>query len=382
MRTCSHWTSPSYRPVEDTALTQREDILLEKSGRDSAIVLPRRPAYGSRGQKVLVWTNYFRLQMGNMTLFRYEIRIKKEGKDVPTALAKRLVQLLIEGQLRDMHIDAVTDFRSTLIARQSLNDDLSFNVIYQAEGESEPEDDALQYQITLEPNSTLNMSELVDYSTSTSAGIPLSQIQELLQALNIVLGYASRTENNTVTVGRNSRVSTAVDQPRLLLGGGLEAMRAFVFSARAATERVLINVQIKNLPFLTATPLTELVTAFRNSGGARHALGPFLRLVSVQVTHLQRQGKSGRVVPRYKTIFSLAQTRDGKGLPHPPRVPKEGAGASEVDFWLEESGSAAGRSSRKGNKKPVQSEGRYISVYDFFRTRKCHTISVVVVRSG
>ncbi|KXT07662.1 hypothetical protein AC578_10179 [Pseudocercospora eumusae] len=103
------------------------------------------------------------------------------------------------------------------------------------------------------------MSELVDYSTS---------LLELLQALNIIVGHASRTDPDTVIVGRNRRVT----------------LRAFVFSARAATERVLINVQVKNLPFVIARPLTKLVTAFRNSGGARQTLGPFLRLVSIEVT--------------------------------------------------------------------------------------------------
>ena len=207
--------------------------------------------------------------MGDMTLFSYTIKIRQRGKDVSRGLLKRLIQLLIEGQLKDMHVDAVSDFRHTLISRQSLNDDLSFKVTYRAEEKTEPEDDAPEYQATLERSGTLDMSELVDYSTSTSAGLPLSQSQELLQALNIIVGHKSRTDPNTVTFGRNSRVSKAAGQLRLSLGGGLEALRAFVFSARAVTERVLINIQVKNLPFLVATPLTELVTAFRDSGGAR-----------------------------------------------------------------------------------------------------------------
>ncbi|TKA66196.1 hypothetical protein B0A55_11757, partial [Friedmanniomyces simplex] len=187
-------------------MTQREDDLLNKSGKDSAVALPRRPAYGSQGQKLLLWSNYFRLQMGDMTLFRYAIKIKKGGRDVPRGLAKRLIQLLIEGRLKDMHIDAVSDFRSTLISRKALNDELSFNVTYQAEGETEAEDDAPQYQVMLEPSGTLNVSELVQYSTSTSAGTLLSQSQELLQALNNIVSHASRTDPDTVTVGRNSRV--------------------------------------------------------------------------------------------------------------------------------------------------------------------------------
>lgn len=143
-----------------------------------------------------------------------------------------------------MHIDAVSDFRSTLISRRRLNDQLNLDVIYLAEGESETEVNAPQYHVLLEPTGTLNMSKLVNHSTSTSAGIPLSQSQELLQALNIIIGHVSRTDPNTVTVGRNRRVSISADQPRLALGGGLHALRAFVFSARAATEQMLTNVQV------------------------------------------------------------------------------------------------------------------------------------------
>lgn len=39
---------------------------------------------------------------------------------------------------------------------------------------------------------------------------------------------------------------------RASLGPGLEAMRAFVFSVRQTTERVLIKVQIKHLPLYVA----------------------------------------------------------------------------------------------------------------------------------
>ncbi len=193
--------------------------------------------------------------------------------------------------------------------------------------------------------------------------------------MNIVVGHAAKTDSNTVTVGRNCYVSTAANQSRLSLSSGLEALRSFVFSARAATERVLINVQVRNLPFLIAAPLTELVIAFRNSRGARYALSPFLRLVSVEVTHIRRRGKSSSILPRYKTISGLAQPRDGRDLSHPPRVPRDGAGAQEVEFWLEESESAPEGSSKKGKKRSEANEGRYISVSDFFRTSKCHIIN-------
>lgn len=350
---------------------------MRAKGEDKSTVLPRRPAYGSQGQALLVWTNYFALDLKAMTLYRYAIKVKKNNKETARNMAKRIIQQLIQDKLKELDIDAVSDFRSTLFARQKLEDNLTFEIVYRAEGEDEPDDDAPVYQVTLEFTGELNMSQLLDYSTSSSGGLELSQSQELLQALNIAVGHNSRTASDVVTVGRNLRVNTSKTQDRVSLGGGCEALRAFVFSARAATERVLLNVQIKNLPFLTPTSLPGLVAAYRQAGGAPHTLHPFLRLVSVEVTHIQRKAKSGKVRPRYKTILGLARKSDGKNLQHKPRILRDGAGAKDVEFWLDEP--AQSSSSAKG--KQQVSGGRYISVFDFFKKSKCHHLIEALLTS-
>ena len=378
----NHSTLSQPRPgciaVEDEHVTKREDELLAQHvqiNNASQPLLPVRPAYGAQGQPLLVWTNYFHLEIGDTVLFRYEVKVNLRNKEAPRAVAKCVIELLIIDYLRPLLTDAVSDLRATVITRHNLHENLAFDVVYRDEGEELPDDDAATYQVVLTPTGTFNMSELVDYTTSTSASRSLAQTQELLQALNIMIGYKSRTDPDTVIVGRTGRVSKASNQPRVSLGGGLEALRSFVFSARAATERVLVNVQIKNLPFLISMPLPKLLNEFRMAGGTPRGLDSFLRLVSVQVTHIRRRAKSGKVVPRYKTILGLANKKDGEKLAHPPRIPHNGANAKEVEFWLEDTGSSAG-SSKKGKAKMTKpaDKGAYISVFDFFQTRKSYQV--------
>ena len=106
----------------------------------------------------------------------------------------------------------------------------------------------------------------------------------------------------------------------------------------------------------------------------------------------EKKNKAGESIPRVKTIFGLANKDDGHSLDHPPRVQNFGAGPKDVEFFLNDSpgapssssaGQAAGTSSGKkkgkggkggvsnhGPGQNISQSGRYISVYEFFRTSK------------
>ena len=307
----------------------------------------------------------------------------------PRAVARRVIELLIIDCLRLSLTDAwssiVLDCRSP--TQWAISEPLLLlDTIYKrtwlfmsyiaTKGKTLSEDDAATYEVLLTLTRTLNMTELVDYNTSVSASRSVAQTQELLQALNIMIVYKSRTDPETVTAGRTGRVSKASDQPWVPLGGGLKALRSFVSGVIAATERVLINVQVKNLPFLVPMPFTKLLNEFRMAGGSPQSLRPFLRLVSIEVTYIQRRANGGKIVPRYKTILGLASRRDENDFAHPPRVPRDGVSTKAVEFWLEDADSAAAGSSKKAKAKAAKpvDKGGYISVFDFFRTRKSYQV--------
>ena len=351
--------------------------------------LPRRPGYGTQGRKVVLWANYFELKAPRDTaVFRYSIEIKAEQSDraIPGKLAKRVIQLLIEDHLKPMGHDVFSDFRTTLISRSSI--DLTtdiFHVVYRAEEEDEPPENPKRYLVRIQQSGTLSLAGLLDYSTSTSISSLYDTKQEVIQALNIIIGHHPKTQPTTLTVGKRIHTSTTADQAnRTSLGAGLEALRAFAFSARAATERILVNVQIKNLPFYETGPLQVVVGRFSDyNRPSPSILATFLKRLSIELTHIKKVNRKGKRIPRYKTIIGLATTADGRGLAHPPKIASYGAGPKDVQFWLEEDGSSSSKpaaseqpGSGKDKKKkqdkaePTQTKGRYISVLDFFRQRE------------
>jgi hypothetical protein len=167
----------------------------------------------------------------------------------------------------------------------------------------------------------------------------------------------------------------------------LIAVRGFFASVRAATARLLLNVQVKHATFYQAGPLEGLMRNYvRANGPNRVKLANFVRRLSVNVTHIVRRNRAGHTIPRIKAIAALAMTDDGQNMEHRPIVPKFGAGPKEVKFFIggtaavppgnsqDQSGKSDGKTGKKASKvgPPILplSEDGYITVYDFFRNSK------------
>jgi hypothetical protein len=190
-----------------------------------------------------------------------------------------------------------------------------------------------------------------------------------------------------VTIGSARTFSLRPDAPKWDLGGGLTAIRGFFASVRAATCRILVNVNVTNAAFYNDGPLDQLMAAFEpQRRGGKIRLASFLKRVRVRTTHLpEKKNRAGEVIYRVKTIMGLAAPNDGQGLAHPPRVQQFGAGPRFVEFWLDsgppaqpgpvtEASGGQAKKKKKGGKgggpnvpsASSSSGGRYISVYDFF----------------
>ena len=346
--------------------------------------LPLRPGFGVMGREVLLWTNYFKLSSNrDLTLYRYSIEISSEGLGRAPAgkKAKRIVQLLLDEHLQPHRHDVATDFRSTLISRNDLEIwEEGYLVTYRAEDEDDPAPNAKQYRVRLHSTGMLTVSELMNYLTSSQAGAMFGSKEEIIQALNIVVGHHPKAASTITNVGANrhfDRVSETQD--KMSLGAGLRAIRGFVVSVRAATARILVNVQVKSMAFYEEGPLDEIMHVYMQQNGPNKVnLAKFVKRLSVDVTHITRTNKSGRRTPRIKTIEGLATRDDGQSQAHPPIVSQFGAGAKAVQFFLDDAGEGASgklkapgggkkgkKASRAGPEAP--SQGRYVSVYDFFQ---------------
>lgn len=322
------------------------------------------------------------LPPSDLILHRYDIQIS------PEAAGKkhfRLVQLLLQSaELAPYQGNLATDFRSTLVSKTKLpRDEITVEVPYRSEGEDEPAARATTYKVRVLYTKTLSIGELVNYLNSTNLGQSFGDKQELTQALNIFLNHYSKSANNLATIGSSKSFSLSQNAAKGDLGSGLEVIRGFFSSVRIATCRVLVNINVSHGAFYHAGPLPALMSSY----GARNtaALERFLKLVRVQTTHLaEKRNKANQVIPRVKTIYGLARKDDGHRTAHPPRVKQHGAGAKDVEFWLDGEAKSSGapkteakegvkgKGKGKGKGQPegpaASGSGKYISVFDFFRT--------------
>jgi len=348
---------------------------------------PRRPGFGTRGTTVTLWANYVQLIAApDLTLYRYALAVS------PNATGRKLTQiirLLLESpELTEFRQDMVSDFKSTCVSRQRLpEDDMNITITYRAEAEDEPRPGATSYKVHILCTNTLSVAELTEYLTSTDLAAGLENKQPLIQAFNIFLNHYAKSADNIGTIGSARAFSLRPDAPKWDLGGGLTAIRGFFASVRAATCRILVNVNVTNAAFYNDGPLDQLMAAFEpQRRGGKIRLASFLKRVRVRTTHLpEKKNRAGEIIYRVKTIMGLAAPNDGHGLAHPPRVHQFGAGPKSVEFWLDsgppaqpgpatEASGGQAKKKKKGGKgggpnvlsASSSSGGRYISVYDFF----------------
>lgn len=299
----------------------------------------------------MLYANYFHLKpKRGIVLYRYHVDVS------PPAKGKKLGQVLQclfeHDDIATWRGDAVTDFRSTIIACREIKDlKEKYDVQYRSEGEMVAHPQAPSYLIRITASGSLVLDELIDYLCSTNiSSLPYQSKSEVLQALNICLSYYAKSSAGIATIGasRSYDISTpdSVD-----LGSGLKALRGFFSSVRAGTTRLLVNVNVSNGVFYNSGSLMKLISEF---GKENPKLGSFLKNLRIHTSH-NKPPKQGR------TIFGLATPQDGQNDTNKPRVKRVGASAREASFFLQE---------KDGNGNP-QGPGKYVSVEDFFsKTRK------------
>lgn len=358
---------------------------------------PQRPGFGTTGRKVDLTANYFQLTTpDNMNLHRYNVKITPELK----ARKKfRVIELLLQSaQLVPYREGLATDFKSILISTTKISsDDMTIEIQYRSEGEDTPLANANTYTVKVTFDRTLSVDGLVTHLKSWDLGHSFTDKNELIAALNIFLNHYAKASRNITAFGSANGSKSFPHNP---IGGewdlrfGLVALRGYFSSVRPATCRLLVNVNVSNGAFYSP----GLLTALMNMHGLQHmvTLERFLKFVRVQTIHRSmKKNSSGEAIPRVKTILRLARPGDGNTLNHPPQVPRHGANARDVKFWLECKPDPTQPSQKKDEKeqnvegqagatlKDPKSEGkdsspsqaasssgsgRYISVLEFFRS--------------
>ncbi|OMP84863.1 Protein argonaute-2 [Diplodia seriata] len=333
---------------------------------------PGRPGFGTRGTPVTLWANYFEMTPPkDLVLHRYDINVSPEAKGKKQ---NQLVRLLLDTpELSAFKPDIVSDFKSTLISRKKLDrDEIVVGFQYRAEDEDDPLPNAQMHRIRVKFTNSLSVSELIDYLTSSNMGTRYPDEQPITQAFNIFMNHHSKASSSLAAIGKSK--TFAIGGDKFDLGVGLDAIRGFFSSVRMATCRVLVNVNVSHGAFYQDIPLEHLMRKYGTGNKLR--LEKFLKKLKIRTTHLpEKKNKSGKVLPRVKTIAAFANKYDGRNLEHPPQVKAYAAGPKDVLFWMDSapqqtsSGKGKGKGKPAGPAKPQpegSSGGRYISVFDFF----------------
>lgn len=373
-------------PPPNTSVTKTENDLakaLTVSGQKTPrqAKYPERPGYGTVGRPVTLYANYLPLTLPNKRLFRYHISIAADsaGRSAPVGKkARHIVRLLLEEHFPQQKNSIASDFRSTLVSCVKLTEG-KFDVRYKEHLDDDYIDPPRVHQVTCQYTGEVNPADLVNYLTSTNAGAMLESKSEIVAALNMIMGHHPKTDDQVVSVGANKHYSLRQDTMESFnLGGGLSVLRGFFVSVRAATARVLLNVQVKYLACYNEGPLANVIQGYNSR--STHRLEKFLKSLRVRITHISRKNSRGQPRPRIRPIYGLASLNDGRSSPNPPIIKSHGAGPQDVQFFLAGSSpkpvaapavpGAPESKGKKGKKVPKAGPaeaGRYITVADFFK---------------
>lgn len=287
---------------------------------------------------------------GGVKCHRYSIEIGPgPDRKVPSIKqCKRLVQLLLEEHFAAERGHIATDSRANMVSSKKLgkiSDDeesTDFRVRWRAADETEYEENPDIYTVTVKFTGMIAVSDLIDYLTSSNASAVFASKSEILQALNIVVGEYPKSRSDIASIGANKHFPlNPGPNDRFSLGEGLEVIRGYFVSVRAATARLLVSVQVKNVAVYEYGSLPSLIGKNPTS---KYNLEKFLKTLRVAVTHLKDKNK--KPIRREKSIWGLAREGEGAKLKnHAPRgVTKQGqprqkipfgAGPDEIEFWQE-----------------------------------------------
>lgn len=292
----------------------------------------------------------------DLVLYRYHVQIEPElvGKKW-----EQMVRLLLKMPgLAEFQDGLITDFKSTVFTRKDFGKDaFQFDIPYRAEKEDEAATNAKTYRIDVTRVGSLNVGHLTEFLTSTDLSSQCGDKLDTIQALNILLRHYAKSSSTVAALG--STKTFALAAASMDLTAGLVALRGFISSVRVATCRILVNINVSHGAFYSAQRLDRLIQS--QNGKDTYKLENFLRRLRVNLNHLPvKKNKAGEQILRTKTIFGLA--KPGQGL---SEVSHHGAGPKNVKFFLEDSPAPADGPGAN------QTEGKYISVFDYFRKSKC-----------
>ncbi|KAI1322123.1 ribonuclease H-like domain-containing protein [Xylariaceae sp. FL0255] len=365
-------------------------------------IFPLRPGPTNIGDRSKLLSNHFKLVTGSTFEFhRYSIEIvdkatrenivkgnaieDKEAREnssrekkLAARKAKRVVQLFLNKHFPPNRQIIATDFISNIISPRKIeNIKEEYIVNYFSEYDSPDGPSRKEYTVKITPIGSVSLrGPLGSFNNSLLAqGAPKKE--EIIQALNIIIGHHPKSNEGVITKGGNQHFSKSpAHYLKKPLTGGLFAFKGFFSSARAAQQDILVNVQPRVATVYQSGRLDRLMMAYKEKSIGDYTeddmrgLLKFLNNLSVKTDHVYKKNSAGKrlKITQFQSVQRFADQDDGKNSSH--KISKFGAGAKEAEFRWDQSEDEAKTGSR-GNKttKSTESRGDLISVFDYFREK-------------
>lgn len=308
-------------PQPDAEVTKLENAMV-KGGLSAALAassldikFPPRPAYGTNGRAIILYTNYFELKGINPTteLYRYSVAFQPDN-ELPKPKKKRLVELLLQ-MPPFAGLPIASDWAQILVTPKKIpleSKRADFKVVWwPSDGAPFPAPTANEENRVTQARQRNTHRALVEDIGTVSVGDLLKDLAqptsnyslklETIQALNVLMAHGPSSDRNIATAGGNKFYPFGT-HPQLQsapLGGGLDALRGYFTSVRTSVNRILVNVNVATGAFYKSGPLLDVMRDFGNGYSPSNVvqyrkMAAFVRKLRFETNYIVDTDKNGK----------------------------------------------------------------------------------------
>ncbi|KAK0628915.1 ribonuclease H-like domain-containing protein [Bombardia bombarda] len=374
-------------------------------------VFPNRPNFGTSGTNIVLWANYFKLNVRSAGLFKYNLEVthkpseavqpqtqakgpkgakgSTEAKKAKEAKGRKLAEI-IGLALKQLPAGSIvaSEFKDKMISAKklALPADATIKVDLTSGGASSRVE---TWAVKFNGPDSIYIDELIKYLQKMIDPVTdenfLKYANEL-DALGIILGHTARVDPNAAAVGAFRFFATdagRIESASLSSAGTISILRGYFQSVRPATGRLLLNTNVTHSIFRKPLPLVQLFDELgivhmahflimppKEQAKATRNLSNIHKFLSKSRIQVKVPGaKAGDWIIVERTMIGLAHYKDGmaggKTLAEAPQFqPKhEFVGPGSAKFYMRQlQGSTA---SAPGNLK----FNTYVKVDEYYYAR-------------
>lgn len=338
-------------PPPDKTISKLEDDLVKTlnsgslTGKMAGLKIsegafPTRPAYGTRGAEVVLWTNSFALQIKTTPFCKYTLEVERvptEGAKStanppktkgaksavhPTEVKGRKLARLVELALQKVRgsVKAVTEFKSQVVSLEPLafpDASQSVEVLYTDEGRETP------FRVKFNGPGHVDVGGLIAYLGSMkTAEESFPVFENVISAIGVVVGHTPRSHPQIASLGssRHFPLDKPTERQSLGMPDLNTVIRGYFASVRPATGRLLLNANVSHGVFRFSGEVTDFIVNGKfnlNDHRSMQSLHKALGRLRAEVKFIieQPDAKGTAKAPRFrvaqKTICGLASHKDG-----------------------------------------------------------------------